>query len=135
MNLNSFLKGSSNPTDKTPGCANYDHLFGGCLMVDTCHVEEGERCSWFEKAVLPTAADTGNLEKITTEYAKRLKKPELSGVIASELGISAKRTCPDCGDVLQDRRRFCDRCKQRRSRAAHRVSYQAKRKNRSTSDS
>jgi hypothetical protein len=104
-------------------------------MVDTCHVEEGERCSWFEKAVLPTAADTGNLEKITTEYAKRLKKPELSGVIASELGISAKRTCPDCGDVLQDRRRFCDRCKQRRSRAAHRVSYQAKRKNRSTSDS
>ena len=59
VGLIAFLKGNSDPKVGMPGCANYDHHYGGCLFADTCSVEEGKRCDYFERVVLPTAADVG----------------------------------------------------------------------------
>ncbi len=57
--LIAFLKGNSDPKVGMSGCANYDHHYRGCLFADTCSVEEGKRCDYFERVVLPTPPDVG----------------------------------------------------------------------------
>jgi hypothetical protein len=44
-----FLKGSSNPKQQMPGCANYDHYYGGCSLWGECRQEQGKRCDYFEE--------------------------------------------------------------------------------------
>jgi hypothetical protein len=55
-----------------PGCANYDYHYGGCLFADTCLIEQGKRCEYFEKKVLPTAADIGLREQVYALYRKQV---------------------------------------------------------------
>ena len=71
VSLRVFLRGTSNPKEQMPGCANYDHDHGGCLFADACQVEQGQRCGYFERAVLPTAADTGQKEHIYSLYEQQ----------------------------------------------------------------
>jgi len=106
-----FLRGTSTPADMMPGCANFDHRYGGCLYADFCLVQDDKRCNYFEQAVLPTAIDLGLLGEITTAYRRHmgLEEKNLSG-----------RKCPECGAILKPRRRFCDDCRERRNRESKR---------------
>jgi hypothetical protein len=105
VGLITFLKGSSNPVDKMPGCANFDHHYGECLEAETCSVKDGNRCQYFEAAVLPTAADIGQLERITKLYQKQI------GIEQEHIEI---RKCPDCQTELRPRERYCSDCKRKR---------------------
>ena len=72
VGLIAFLKGNTDPAAGMPGCASYDHHYGGCLFLDGCLVEEGKRCGYFEKAVLPTAADIGLKELVYSLYERQV---------------------------------------------------------------
>jgi hypothetical protein len=107
--LTAFLKGSTNPKARIPGCSNFDHHYGGCLF-GACLLELGERCSYFERAILPTGdSDT------------RQKYEALTGV---HIEGQAVNVCGDCGRTIPPRRRYCDRCVQKRRRATYRQSRQ-----------
>ena len=73
MNLKTFLKGHSNHEKKLPGCCNY--MDGFCIDDEPCDVLEGERCTYFERAVLPTANESRNYPIIEL-YNKLRKAPE-----------------------------------------------------------
>ena len=42
---------------RNPGCANFDYHYNCCLFRDECLVQNGQRCEYFERAVLPTISD------------------------------------------------------------------------------
>ncbi len=115
VGLIAFLKGNTDPAAGMPGCANYDHRYGGCLFNDECRVEQGKRCGYFEKAVLPTAADIGLKEVVYLAYEKQVG-------IANDGGLEREpvRLCPDCGVELRPRQRYCDTCGKRRRRQSYR---------------
>jgi len=71
IGLVTFLKGNTDPAVGIPGCANYDHHHGGCLVGEACKVEQGKRCGYFERAVLPTANDVGLGERVYSLYEKQ----------------------------------------------------------------
>ena len=114
-----FLKGSTDPKARMPGCANLDRHSGGCLSGNVCSIREGQRCLHFESVVLPTAADLGLKESVCAQYRKHV------GLDNGELDSGTVRRCPDCGGELRPRRRYCDGCAERRRRA----SYRKRRKN------
>jgi hypothetical protein len=113
VGLIAFLKGNTNPEIGMPGCANYDHHYGGCLFRDTCLVQDGKRCRYFERAVLPTAADIGLKALVYSLYEDHI------GMI-ERLKIGKIRKCPDCGGELLPRQRYCQRCKRKRALEAKR---------------
>ena len=117
VGLIAFLKGSSNPAERMPGCANYDHHYGGCLLDNTCKVQQGKRCSYFERAVLPTAIDIGLKEHIYSLYGNHVG---IEGY--QQFDKSNIRRCPDCEAELKPRQRYCDECKKRRRRKSYRNS-------------
>jgi hypothetical protein len=116
VGLLTFLKGSSNPSDHMPGCANYDQHYGGCLFSETCKVEYGHPCRHFEKAVLPTSNGIGQGISITSQYEARVH------CTAGRFSAASRedRRCPDCGNPLLPRRRYCEKCRGRRKRIATR---------------
>ena len=113
-----FLKGTSDVKAGMPGCANYDHHYGGCLFGKKCKVEQGKRCSYFERAVLPTAADIGRRDEIYHQYEVKCK-------VAEPLTRPGLRLCPDCGIGLNLRERYCKNCARAR-RLKTRRNYQKK---------
>ena len=125
VGLTAFLKGSSNPDDRMPGCSNYDHHYGGCLFADTCKVQEGQRCGYFERRVLPTAADIGLGERMYSLYEKQCG-------ISGTLERGQMRICPDCGTGLKPRQRYCDNCKRRRRRKSYRKARENRRSKRNS---
>lgn len=124
VGLIAFLKGNADPKVGMPGCANYDHHYGGCLFDERgCRVEKGERCSYFERAVLPTAFDIGCGESVLDQYQSRTK---------SVMRVPHKevRRC-SCGAILKPRQRFCDRCKRkRRSKAVREYRHRSRKSQR-----
>ena len=125
VGLIAFLKGTSNPEDGMPGCANYDHYYGGCLLWETCKVERGQRCGYFEKAVLPTAADIGLSERMYSLYEKQCS-------VSGPLERSQTRICPDCGTGLKPRQRYCDNCAKKHRRESYRKARDNKRSKRNS---
>lgn len=114
VSLIAFLKGSSNPEHLIPGCSCYDHAHGGCLYDSCCLVEQGKRCPWFEKAVLPTSADIGQQEHIYSLYEEHIDMPGL-------LARKDARLCTDCLTVeLSARQRYCPDCTRKRRQATYR---------------
>ena len=111
--LIAFLKGSPDPKRDMPGCANYDHHYGGCLLAEACSVQEGERCAYFEKAVLPTG------------HAEMYEKYEQHCGIEAPLARPQLRRC-ECGTILKHRERFCSDCTKKRRRATYRRARQRK---------
>ena len=102
-----------------PGCCNYDTAHGGCLFDEFCRVERGQRCPWFERAVLPTAVDTSQKEHIYSLYEAHVG-------LDAPLVREDLRLCPDCGQVeLKPRQRYCPNCARKRRREANRR-HQAK---------
>lgn len=110
--LKEFVRGSSDLKDNMPGCANY----GGCLFADTCLVEQGKRCGYFERAVLPTVSGLRGGDKILNEYQNRCR---VSGVL--KIKMATVRFC-QCGQPILSGRRFCDKCKQQKRKATYRES-------------
>ena len=111
VGLIAFLKGSSNPADQMPGCANFDY----CLLDNTCKVQQGKRCSYFERAVLPTALDIGLKEHIYSLYGNHVGIESYQQFDKSNI-----RRCTDCEAELKPRQRYCDECKKRRRRKSYR---------------
>jgi len=133
VGLIAFLKGATNPEDKMPGCANFDNHYGGCVFRTTkgkhsdnlleeeksrcpCLVQQGKRCRYFEKSVLPTAADIGLKELVYSLYANHV------GIEDYQFDSSDIRRCPDCGAELRQRQRYCDDCSKKRRRESYRKS-------------
>lgn len=105
ISLIQFLKGTTNPKDGTPGCADYDHHYGDCLF-SKCKVEQGNRCSYFERAVLPTGSSD-----------VREKYESITGVYIEGIAVNL---CGDCGYRIPPRRRYCDKCVEKRRKATYR---------------
>ncbi len=122
VGLIAFLRGSTSPENKMPGCCNYDHDSGGCLDKDCCLVEQGKRCGYFEKVVLPTSVDLGLKELVYSLYQKHVGIAEDDPLI----NTANIRPCPDCGAELRPRHRYCDWCAQKRRLQAYRQSRQRK---------
>ena len=113
IGLIAFLKGSTDPKAGMPGCANYDHHYAGCLFQDVCLVQEGKRCGYFEKAVLPTGtSEIYSKYEAHCDLTEPLVRPEV-------------RQC-SCGKVLKSRQRYCEDCSRKRRRATYRKSRQRK---------
>lgn len=89
-------------------CCNF--VGDECVMQDSgrCAVLEGERCAWFERAVLPTCEPLG---PVWNGYA--------GGAVISARQQKA-RACPDCGAALAKRQRVCSKCGLARRRKAYR---------------
>jgi hypothetical protein len=109
------LKGNTDPAVGMPGCANFDHHYGGCLLADTCKVQDGKRCGYFERAVLPTAEEIGLTDVVYSAYEAYV------GIAGNGLLKRGQvRRCPDCGDEVGPRQRFCPKCSMRRRRQSYR---------------
>ena len=115
VKLLAFLQGSTKPEQRMPGCANYNSNRSDCLLGELCLVEQGKRCDYFERCVLPTAAYNGQLLSLTRQYEEKTGATGLTGRSAA-MG----RDCPDCGAELSGRARYCDPCKKRRRQNAYR---------------
>jgi len=127
VGLFSFLKGSTDPADGMPGCANYDHHHGGCLFGEPCKVEGCQRCGYFERSVLPTAADIGLNEVVHSQYEQRV------GIVGGGLMKRGQvRKCPDCGHGVGPRQRYCPGCSKRRRRECYRRARGKRRLTRNT---
>ena len=114
LGLIAFLKGTSDPKDRMPGCPSYDHAHGGCLFDKPCAVEAGMRCTYFEKAVLPTASGINKGLEITRLYEKAT-----GGTV--RVKMAPERTCPDCHkNILLPRQRYCPLCSTHRRQATYR---------------
>ena len=112
VSLMTFLKGSSNPNLMMPGCADLcPHRPGDCFRYGRCVVMEGQPCDYFEKAVLPTAKDIGQQERMDRLYAEGT---------GAEAANTTKRPCPMCGVELKKHKRFCTDCAKRRQRETYR---------------
>ena len=118
IGLIAFLRGNTSPENQMPGCCNYDHDSGSCLYKGCCLVEQGERCEYFEKVVLPTSADLGLKELVYSLYQKHVGITEDDPLI----NIANIRPCPDCGTELRPRQKYCDVCSKKRRRATYRKS-------------
>ncbi len=101
-----FLKGTTDVKAGMPGCANYDRLSGDCLLGKKCKVEQGKRCSYFERAVLPTGGSD-----------IREKYESLTGAYIEG---ETRNLCNDCGRPIPPRRRYCDKCVVKRRQATYR---------------
>lgn len=107
--LRAFIRGSTNPKDKTPGCANLDG--SDCIFITDgddypCLIEIGKACPYFEKAVLPTAEDIGKSEYMRKAYAKQI------GLDADKVSASdAARHCPGCDVELKAGEKYCKSCR------------------------
>lgn len=112
--LKEFIRGSSDPKDNMPGCDSY----GCCLLATLCLVEQGKRCGYFERAVLPTVSGLRGGDKILNEYQNRCR---VSGVL--KIKMATVRFC-QCGQPILPGRRFCDKCKQRKRQQTYRNSRQ-----------
>ncbi len=127
--LRAFIRGSTNPKEHTPGCANLDG--SDCIFVtdsdkSPCLIEIGKPCPYFEKAVLPTAEDIGKSEYMRKAYAKQI------GLDADK--VTAKtRYCPDCDGELKKGQKYCDICTKKRRIASYQKSRENKRLTRNSS--
>lgn len=137
-----FLKEPTYPKDKIDKhlgkfvkseCANWDEHYKCCSDDQPCRVLMGNPCSYFERAVLGPPAYPYRLPGYDYEkmfFAYGLISPRTTP--ASKLKV---RTCPDCGEVLSSRRRYCRKCSRNRAKTTRRQWAAKKRKTaRSTVD-
>ena len=117
IGLLAFLRGDRDPSRGIAGCANYGSHYGGCLFNGTCKVEEGKRCGYFEKVVLPTAEDIGLKSCVYSLYQKHAGIEQ-----ENQLDTGSIRKCPDCRAELKKRQRYCDKCTLRHRRETYRRS-------------
>ena len=106
MNLKAFIIGSSDLKLNLPGCANYDKDGNFCMDGNNCKVLEDKRCGYFERAVLPTAKQSGR-DHVLDLYSKISSIAFLTKI--------KEKTCA-CGTPVSGRNKYCERCKKKRNR-------------------
>ncbi len=127
VGLIAFLYGNTDSETGMPGCANLDRHYGGCLLEDSCKVQDGERCGYFERAVMPTADAIGLRDTVYSAYEVHV------GIAGNGLLKRGQvRRCPDCGDEVGPRQRYCLKCSKRRRRESYRRARQNQRSMRNT---
>lgn len=117
--LKAFIKGSSDPKDMMPGCANYDRHADLCQSGVLCFVLKGGRCVYFERAVLPTAGQLKLKDgrKIVDEYQRAYGMKKL-------VKVNYQMHYCQCGNPVRTRMRFCDVCKKKKRLKTYRASQQ-----------
>ena len=101
-------------------CANYGKPDEACLFGDSCKVMDGQRCDYFEKAVLGPPDYKCKLpdydyQKLFAQYAEQTK--------AERQRVNVRRC--ECGTPLRHRQRYCEGCTLKRRRKTKRVSQKA----------
>lgn len=99
-------------------CAN--HVCGECIMREKpCRLaaKKIQPCDYFETAVLPLVDIIPYPYKGDELRAAKEDYRERCGVLTRD---RAARHCPECGDPLPKRKRFCEACSIRRRRATYR---------------
>jgi len=101
-------------------CANFDKHYQTCLDDKPRKVLSGQRCGYFEKAVLGPPDYKYRLpdydyQKLFAQYAEQTK---------TKTQVVEQRRC-SCGNPLRHRQRFCDVCTKKR-RLKTRREYQLK---------
>lgn len=96
-------------------CSNFDKHYQVCVSDTPCKALNGQRCGFFEKAVLGPPDYKFRLpdydyQKLFAQYA------ELTGTEGQEVQI---RRC-ECGAPLSPRQRYCDKCSKHRAKEANR---------------
>lgn len=96
-------------------CCNYDKHYQSCLFDDSCRVLNGERCGYFEKAVLGPPDYKYKIPgydyaKLFAQYAEITKTKKQTVKV---------RRC-ECGTPLLRRQRFCPQCSKSRAKKANR---------------
>jgi hypothetical protein len=104
MNIKTFIIGHSDPTKNLPGCVNFDRDHEECFD-GPCKVLNGERCGYFERAVLPTAKESGRYDIL--DFYSSISIVKVKG---------KERVCVDCGTSVVGRNKRCPKCKIKRNR-------------------
>jgi len=112
-----FIKGDHQ--HNIPGCANYYN--DGCVLRRTCKIEKGKRCLYFEKTVLPVAAELGIGGSIGDAYADKV------GLVGFRPQMTKEARRCLCGAILLSRQRYCEKCSKRRRRESYRKMRDSKR--------
>lgn len=110
----------------------------GCIMREggRCHLEAREGCSYFAKYILPLASSGvacwQSHAAAVQDFARIVSEREgVSDWAASEAlaasAAAAARLC-DCGQPLAPRKRFCERCRKAKRKAAWRDSQNRRRR-------
>lgn len=106
-------------------CTNYNGRYGACLDVP-CKALAGERCGYFEWAVLGPVDYKFRLpdwdyQKLFAQYAD---------LTCGEKKVVKQRRCP-CGNPILYRKRFCPVCsRKRRQNSGKRAALNFRRKQR-----
>jgi len=87
---------------------------GGCRSTTPCKLRVGRRCQYFEDFVLPMAVYTTDPDK-SKAYLDAVADYKSQHNIAG-----AQRRCPECGEPLPARRRFCADCTSKHRRKSTR---------------
>ena len=90
-------------------CANYDKHYEQCAFDEPCKVLAGQRCGYFEKAVLGPPDYKFRLpdydyQKLFAQYAEQT---------GTKTEAVRHRRC-GCGNPVMARQRFCDKCTKKR---------------------
>ncbi|MHC4071533.1 MAG: hypothetical protein ACYSWW_18400 [Planctomycetota bacterium] len=98
-------------------CANYSKHRETCLFADSCKVMSGQRCSYFERAVLDPPDYKYRLPgydygKLFAQYAEQTRTEKQQ--------VSVRRC--ECGTPLRHRQRYCPDCALKRRRKTKRES-------------
>lgn len=114
ISLTAFIKGNHSSKPPIPGCASYDTHYGGCVYAVHCKVEQGKRCGYFERAVLPVAAQLGIGGLIGDAYADKVHLVGFRPKMTRDA-----RLC-GCGAPLKPRQRLCEKCAVEKRRKTYR---------------
>jgi len=100
-------------------CANWSSNLKGCLGGSPCLVLSGERCGYFERAVLPPEGyPYPNRTFVQDPKAEKQVRQEY-GLVGGRRYDPKARFCK-CGNPLAKRRRYCNECAAKRKRNSHR---------------
>jgi hypothetical protein len=119
-------------------CANHEHT-GACLGTHLgarsqithctprprCVLPEGGRCVYFEECIAPLRhmiTDPRHASEILSAVREYQK--------ATGQADEVRRECPDCGDSVMWRKRYCPACVEKRRKATFRRAYHNGRQNR-----
>jgi hypothetical protein len=96
-------------------CSNYDKHDQICISDKPCKALNGQRCGFFERAVLGPPDYKCRLpdydyQKLFAQYAE---------LIGEESQDAQQRRC-DCGAPLRHRQRYCRKCSKKRAKEANR---------------
>ncbi len=112
-------------------CANYqpDGSCMGAVIEDDltmrrgrplpkCALGDGNRCVYFEETVAPMAGMVADSRR-----AVQMQEAVRAYHAMTHQNAKPARACPDCGQPMPPRKRFCPVCSRKRRQATHRNAW------------